>query len=177
MNVSELSNNLYRQAGVDAARLKQLQSARRSDRPESLGEEHGGPKFSAVLAELAEKHAPAVSASAASGETSASEKSSALSENQLRDILKKELSSSTISSDLVKALTDEDGNVSESLLDLILNDEEDEEVMDTLISTDPDAALNRMLTDRDVAQEYLSSSSGRNLMAAMAQRSLSGLVS
>ena len=49
--------------------------------------------------------------------------------------------------------------------------------MNTLINTDPDAALNRMLTDRDVAQEYLSSSSGRNLMAAMAQRSLSGLVS
>ena len=176
MNVSELSNNLYRQAGVDAARLKQLQSARRSDRPESLGEEHGsGPKFSAVLAELAEKHAPVVTDPAVDAEA-ASEKSAALSEKQLRDILKKELSSSEISSDLVKALTDEDGNVSDSLLDLILKDD-DEDEMNTLINTDPDAALNRMLTDRDVAQEYLSSSSGRNLMAAMAQRSLSGLVS
>ncbi len=178
MNVSELSNNLYRQAGVDAARLKQLQSARRSDRPESLGEEHGsGPKFSAVLAELAEKHAPAVTNPVSAGEASSSENSPALSEGQLRAILKKELSSSEISSDLVKALTDEDGNVSDSLLDLILNDEEEEDTMNTLVNTDPDAALNRMLTDRSVAQEYLSSSSGRNLMAAMAQRSLSGLVS
>ena len=177
MKVSELSNNLYRQAGVDAERIRRLQSTRRTDRPESLGEDRSeGPRFSAVLAELAQKHAPSALHASPSDGTSAAEDSPALSEKQLRAILKKELNSSEISSDLVKALTDEDGDISESLLDLILKDDDDDTDMETLLNNDPDAALNRMLTDRATAQEYLSSTSGRNLIAAMAQRSLSGLV-
>ena len=170
MNVSELSSSLYRQAGVDSRALRQLQSGRRTDRPENLGEDRSdGPHFSEVLAELAQKHAPAAMQSSA-------EEAAPLSDKQLRSILKKELRSSEISSDLVNALTDEDGKVSERLLDMILDDDDEDET-EALLNSDPDAALNRMLTDRATAQEYLSSASGRNLIATMAQRSLSGLIS
>ena len=176
MNVSDLSSQLYRKSGVDAAALQRLNSGRRADRPESLGEDRSeGPKFSQVLAELAEKHAPA---SLRATGTAEEESTPSLSETQIRGILKNALNSDSISSDIVKAFTDEDGNISDKLLDMILdNGDEDADEDASLFGGNTDAALDKMLTDRQTAQEYLSSQSGRNLIVAMANRSLSGLIS
>ncbi|MCR5250699.1 MAG: hypothetical protein K6E50_08855 [Lachnospiraceae bacterium] len=158
---------------MDAQALKRLNSGRRSDRPESLGEERSeGPHFSQVLAELAEKHAP--SSLRAAGEE---ESTPALSDKQIRGILKNALSSESISPDIVKALTDEDGRISEKLLDLIMESGDEDEDEAGLFGEDTDEALNKLLTDRLTAQEYLSSQSGRNLIVALADRSLSGLIS
>ncbi|MBR5421443.1 MAG: hypothetical protein IK115_09875 [Lachnospiraceae bacterium] len=175
MNVSDLSNNLYRQAGVDAANLRRLNVTRRSERTEALGEDRSeSPKFSQVLAELAEKHAPeAMKANAPAQEEGAF----SLTDSQMRAVLKKALQSDSISSDLVKALTDDDGNVSDSLLDMILGDDDDDSDLESMLGGDSTPSLDKMLTDTKTAQEYLSSTSGRRLIAAMADRSLSGLVS
>ena len=172
MTVAELSSTLYRQAGVDAAALRRLNSTRRTDGPAALGEDHGeGPKFSDVLAELAAKHMPAAAEVSTDSETAA-----ALSEKQISAVLKNALSSDTISSDLVNAFTD-----NPDLLDRVfaISSEDDDDNGDfggQLKDDDTNASLNKMLTDITTAQEYLSSSSGRELMVAMAQRSLSGLV-
>ncbi len=171
MTVSELSSSLYRQAGVDAAALRRLNSARRTDRPATLGEDHGeGPKFSDVLAELAAKHMPAAT------ETSAEKEAAALSEKQIGAVLKNALNSDTISSDLVNAFTD-DPDLLDRVFSISAEDDDDNELLsDIMKNEDTNVSLNKMLTDITTAQEYLSSSSGRELMVAMAQRSLSGLV-
>ena len=172
MTVSELSSSLYRQAGVDAAALRRLNSTRRTDAPAVLGEERSnGPKFSDVLAELAAKHMPAGAEVSADNVTAAT-----LSEKQISAILKNALSSDTISSDLVNAFTDDP-----DLLDRVFgmssdDDDDNDQLSDLMKNEDTNASLNKMLTDITTAQEYLSSSSGRELMVAMAQRSLSGLV-
>ncbi len=172
MNVSELSSALYRQAGVDAAALRRLNSTRRNDGPAALGEDHSeGPKFSDVLAQLAAKHMPAAADTAA--DTVAAP---ALSEKQIGAVLKNALSSDNISSDLVNALTD-DPDLLDKIFSMSSDDDDDNEYLsDMLKNDDTDGSLNKMLTDINTAREYLSSSSGRELMVAMAQRSLSGLV-
>lgn len=171
MTVSELSSSLYRRAGVDAASLRRLNSTRRTDRPATLGEDRSeGPKFSDVLAELAAKHMPAAT------EASAEKEAAALSEKQIGAVLKNALNSDTISSDLVNAFTD-DPDLLDRVFSISSDDEDDNELLsDIMKNEDTNVSLNKMLTDITTAQEYLSSSSGRELMVAMAQRSLSGLV-
>lgn len=171
MNVSELSLGLYRRAGVDAAALRRLNSSRRTDRPVTLGEDRSdGPKFSDVLAELAAKHMPAAS------EPSADKEAAALSEKQISAVLKNALSSDTISSDLVNAFTD-NPDLLDRIFSISTEEDDDNDQLGALMKNDDtNDSLNKMLTDISTAQEYLSSSSGRELMAAMAQRSISGLV-
>ena len=82
----------------------------------------------------------------------------------------------TISSDLVNAFTD-DPDLLDRVFSISSDDEDDNELLsDIMKNEDTNVSLNKMLTDITTAQEYLSSSSGRELMVAMAQRSLSGLV-
>ncbi len=186
MNVSELSQSLYSKAGVDAAALRRLNSTRRSDRPAALGEDHAdGPKFSDVLAKLAVKHAPASliqnTENLSGREVSAAEEQSdtknsvSLSDKQIGSILKNALNSGELSSDLVNALTD-DPDLLDQIFSLSPEDDDNEYLSDMLGGEDNNASLNRMLTDINTAREYLSSRSGRDLMVAMAQRSISGLV-
>lgn len=142
------------------------------DRSDTLGEDHSeGPKFSDVLAQLAAKHMPAADGGSADTSVSAS-----LSDKQMGAVLRNALNSDTISSDLVNAITD-DPDLLERIFSISSDDDDDNEYLsDLLKNDDTNASLNKMLTDINTAQEYLSSSSGRGVMVAMAQRSLSGLV-
>ncbi|MBR3305690.1 MAG: hypothetical protein IKI75_00380 [Lachnospiraceae bacterium] len=159
---------------MDAASLQRLNVTRRSEHSFTPAGDHSeGPVFSEVLASLAAKHAPAAL------KTTEEEAAPALSEKEMRTVLKSALNSDNISDDIVSALTDSSGNVSEDLLDMIFSgsDDDEDEILSSIMDGDSSNALDKALTDIHSAKEYLSSKSGRNLIAAMAQRSLSELVS
>ncbi len=100
-----------------------------------------------------------------------------ISTKEARNILRDALNSDEIPSDLLKLLTDDNGEISDSLLDLILAEDEEESTEDLGLGTgDVSDQLSSVLTDARQAQELLSTQSGRDLINAMAERSLAGLV-
>lgn len=101
-----------------------------------------------------------------------------LSSRDARRILREALNSEEIPSELLNLLTDDNGDFSDSLLDLILADDEEEEITDIpgLSEGDISDQLTSVLTDARQAQELLSTQSGRELINAMAERSIAGLI-
>ena len=123
-------------------------------------------------------------ASAATGGTSAASATEEAENNGLdlstkdaRKILRDALNSDSIPTELLTLLTDDDGDFSDDLLDLILAEDEEENTEDLgLGSEDVSDQLTSVLTDAKQAQELLSTQSGRDLISAMAERSIAGLV-
>ena len=178
MNVTELSSNLYSRAGVSSTDILSLRSTRRSDRPASLGADRSdGPHFSEVLAALTQKHQPqAVQTVARETAEAISEETPALSAKDARTLLRDALSADTLPDELVKALTNDSGEISDQLLDLIFQEDEEDELTDAFTSQSSTDTLNRILTDQREAQSYLTTQSGRDLMVALAQNSISSII-
>ncbi|MBR1471407.1 MAG: hypothetical protein IJ600_07175 [Lachnospiraceae bacterium] len=183
MNVTELSSNLYQRAGISSTDILKLRSTRRSDRPASLGADRSeGPRFSDVLAALTEKNRPqaasSVSERTVTTESEPDEPSApALTQKDARALLRDALNSETIPNELVSALSDDSGNLSDALLDLIFQEDDEENTDLSLMGeTSSSDTLNNILTDAQKAQSYLSSQSGRDLMVALAQNSISGII-
>jgi len=146
----------------------------------SVAERAGAATFADVQKENAiSRTAPRTAAAAGADAADADPKSSGpdLSTKEARQILRNALNSDEIPSDLLKLLTDDNGDISDALLDLILAEEE-EDSTDTPGLGDGDVSdqLTSVLTDAKQAQELLSTQSGRDLVNAMAERSLAGLV-
>ena len=113
-----------------------------------------------------------------------------LSEPELES-LRNSLNMKDLSPDVVNALTDDNGNIAEKLIDALLEpDDEKEDAsaqaaldkkdISSLVSGNKEdngtPELNKLLTDMNIAKEYLSSQSGRMLINAMADNMISGVV-
>ena len=177
MNVTELSSNLYHRAGISSTDILSLRSTRRSDRPASLGADRSdGPRFSEVLAALSDKHRPQATQNITSETESAPENAPALSASDARSLLREALNADTLPDELVKALTDDSGEISDQLLDLIFQEDSEEELTDAFTEKSSTDTLNSILTDAKTAQSYLTTQSGRDLMVALAQNSISNII-
>ena len=178
MNVTELSSNLYHRAGISSTDILSLRSTRRSDRPASLGADRSdGPQFSEVLAALTEKHQTATITAANTGEAAETQEAHALvSAKDARALLREALTADTLPDELVRALTDDSGEISDNLLDLIFREDEEEEASNPFTDPSSTDTLNSILTDAQKAQSYLTSQSGRDLMVALAQNSISSII-
>jgi hypothetical protein len=178
MNVTELSSNLYHRAGISSTDILNLRSTRRSDRPASLGVDRSdGPHFSEVLAALTEKHQPQAFQSAAPENTAElTEAAPALSVKDARSLLRDALNADSLPDELVRALTDDSGEISDKLLDLIFQEDEEDELTDAFTNPSSTDTINRILTDQREAQSYLTTQSGRDLMVALAQNSISSII-
>jgi hypothetical protein len=101
-----------------------------------------------------------------------------LSDSELSS-LRASLNADDLSSDVVNALTDSNGNIADALLDALLDnkdDESDQSPADSLSSAPSSSdSLNKLLTDTKLAQEYLSSSSGRTLINELANNMIAGV--
>ena len=120
----------------------------------------------------------AAQAAAPSEDTESAEKPGLdLSTKEARKILRDALNSDSVPSELVKLLSDDNGSFSDELLDLILRDDEEDATAELGLGTgDVSDELTSVLTDARQAQELLSTQSGRDLIAAMSERSIAGLV-
>ena len=178
MNVTELSSNLYHRAGISSTDILNLRSTRRSDRPASLGADRSeGPQFSEVLAALTEKHQPqALQSTTPETAEEPVEATPALSAKDARALLRDALNADTLPDELVKALTDDSGEISDKLLDLIFQEDEEDELTDAFANPSSTDTINRILTDQREAQSYLTTQSGRDLMVALAQNSISSII-
>lgn len=177
MNVTELSSNLYHRAGISSTDILSLRSTRRSDRPASLGADRSeGPQFSEVLAALTEKHRSQPVQAIAEGGEAVETEAAALSAKDARSLLRDALTADTLPDELVKALTDDSGEISDQLLDLIFQEDEDDALTDAFSTKSSTDTLNDILTDARTAQSYLTTQSGRDLMVALAQNSISGII-
>ena len=177
MNVTELSSNLYHRAGISSTDILNLRSTRRSDRPASLGVDRSeGPHFSEVLAALTEKHQPQAAQTITEDTEPATAETAALSAKEARSLLRDALNADTLPDELVKALTDDSGEISDQLLDLIFQEDEEDALTDAFANPSSTDTLNRILTDQREAQSYLTTQSGRDLMVALAQNSISSII-
>ena len=177
MNVTELSSNLYHRAGISSTDILSLRSTRRSDRPASLGADRSdGPRFSEVLAALSDKHRTPATQTTTSETEPALETAPTLSASDARSLLREALNADTLPDELVKALTDDSGEISDQLLDLIFQEDSEEELTDAFTAKSSTDTLNSILTDAKTAQSYLTTQSGRDLMVALAQNSISNII-
>ena len=176
MNATELSSNLYHRAGISSTDILSLRSTRRNDRPASLGADRSeGPQFSEVLAALTEKHQGQPAQNVGEDSGSAPE-TATLSAKDARSLLREALNADTLPDELVRSLTDDSGEISEDILDLIFQEEEEDELTNAFTTPSSTDTLNSILTDAQKAQSYLTTQSGRDLMVALAQNSISNII-
>ena len=194
MNVAELQTNVYNVAGLRNTDILRFRSypgkGRGLNSPEALGTTRS---FSEILSDHIEAGKKNVSAAQAYSEMSADTLKNfraELSEPELES-LRNSLNMKDLSPDVVNALTDDNGNIADKLIDALLEpDNEQEEAsaqaaldkkdISSLVSGNKDdngtPELNKLLTDMNLAKEYLSSQSGRMLINAMADNMISGVV-
>lgn len=194
MNVAELQTNVYNVAGLRNTDILRFRSypgkGSGLNSPEALGATRS---FSEILSDHIEAGKKNVSAAQAYSEMSADTLKNfraELSEPELES-LRNSLNMKDLSPDVVNALTDDNGNIAEKLIDALLEpDDEKEDVsaqaalgkkdISSLVSGNKEdngtPELNKLLTDMNLAKEYLSSQSGRMLINAMADNMISGVV-
>ena len=194
MNVAELQTNVYNVAGLRNTDILRFRSypgkGSGLNSPEALGATRS---FSEILSDHIEAGKKNVSAAQAYSEMSADTLKNfraELSEPELES-LRNSLNMKDLSPDVVNALTDDNGNIADKLIDALLEpDNEQEEAsaqaalnkkdISSLVSGNKDdngtPELNKLLTDMNLAKEYLSSQSGRMLINAMADNMISGVV-
>lgn len=194
MNVAELQTNVYNVAGLRNTDILRFRSypgkGSGLNSPEALGATRS---FSEILSDHIEAGKKNVSAAQAYSEMSADTLRNfraELSEPELES-LRNSLNMKDLSPDVVNALTDDNGNIADKLIDALLEpDNEQEEAsaqaalnkndISSLVSGNKDdngtPELNKLLTDMNLAKEYLSSQSGRMLINAMADNMISGVV-
>jgi len=194
MNVAELQTNVYNVAGLRNTDILRFRSypgkGSGLNSPEALGATRS---FSEILSDHIEARKKNVSAAQAYSEMSADTLKNfraELSEPELES-LRNSLNMKDLSPDVVNALTDDNGNIAEKLIDALLEpDDEKEDAsaqaalgkkdISSLVSGNKEdngtPELNKLLTDMNLAKEYLSSQSGRMLINAMADNMISGVV-
>ena len=194
MNVAELQTNVYNVAGLRNTDILRFRSypgkGSGLNSPEALGATRS---FSEILSDHIKAGKKNVSAAQAYSEMSADTLKNfraELSEPELES-LRNSLNMKDLSPDVVNALTDDNGNIADKLIDALLEpDNEQEEAsaqaalnkkdISSLVSGNKDdngtPELNKLLTDMNLAKEYLSSQSGRMLINAMADNMISGVV-
>ena len=194
MNVAELQTNVYNVAGLRNTDILRFRSypgkGSGLNSPEALGATRS---FSEILSDHIEAGKKNVSAAQAYSEMSADTLKNfraELSEPELES-LRNSLNMKDLSPDVVNALTDDNGNIAEKLIDALLEpDDEKEDAsaqaalgkndISSLVSGNKEdngtPELNKLLTDMNLAKEYLSSQSGRMLINAMADNMISGVV-
>ena len=194
MNVAELQTNVYNVAGLRNTDILRFRSypgkGSGLNSPEALGATRS---FSEILSDHIEAGKKNVSAAQAYSEMSADTLKNfraELSEPELES-LRNSLNMNDLSPDVVNALTDDNGNIAEKLIDALLEpDDEKEDAsaqaalgkkdISSLVSGNKEdngtPELNKLLTDMNLAKEYLSSQSGRMLINAMADNMISGVV-
>lgn len=194
MNVAELQTNVYNVAGLRNTDILRFRSypgkGSGLNSPEALGATRS---FSEILSDHIEAGKKNVSAAQAYSEMSADTLKNfraELSEPELES-LRNSLNMKDLSPDVVNALTDDNGNIAEKLIEALLEpDDEKEDAsaqaalgkkdISSLVSGNKEdngtPELNKLLTDMNLAKEYLSSQSGRMLINAMADNMISGVV-
>lgn len=194
MNVAELQTNVYNVAGLRNTDILRFRSypgkGSGLNSPEALGATRS---FSEILSDHIEAGKKNVSAAQAYSEMSADTLKNfraELSEPELES-LRNSLNMKDLSPDVVNALTDDNGNIAEKLIDALLEpDDEKEDAsaqaalgkkdISSLVSGNKEdngtPEFNKLLTDMNLAKEYLSSQSGRMLINAMADNMISGVV-
>ena len=178
MNVAELSTNVYQVAGLKNTDILQFRSY-----PGKLSASVTGNSetrsFSEILSDHVSKNTQNVSATQAYSDMSADAASAlkaSLSDTEL-DSLRASLNADDLAPDVVNALTDDNGNIAEALLDTLLNDTDNDDDNSSVLESYESSSdsLNKLLTDTKLAQEYLSSSSGRNLINELANNMIAGV--
>lgn len=193
MNVAELQTNVYNVAGLRNTDILRFRSypgkGSGLNSPEALGATRS---FSEILSDHIEAGKKNVSAAQAYSEMSADTLKNfraELSEPELES-LRNSLNMKDLSPDVVNALTDDNGNIADKLIDVLLDPDDKEDAsaqaaldkkdISSLVSGNKDdngtPELNKLLTDMNLAKEYLSSQSGRMLINAMADNMISGVV-
>ena len=194
MNVAELQTNVYNVAGLRNTDILRFRSYPGKGSGLNSSEALGATRsFSEILSDHIEAGKKNVSAAQAYSEMSADTLKNfraELSEPELES-LRNSLNMKDLSPDVVNALTDDNGNIADKLIDALLEpDNEQEEAsaqaalnkkdISSLVSGNKDdngtPELNKLLTDMNLAKEYLSSQSGRMLINAMADNMISGVV-
>ncbi|SCY23113.1 hypothetical protein SAMN02910370_01772 [Lachnospiraceae bacterium XPB1003] len=193
MNVAELQTNVYNVAGLRNTDILRFRSypgkGSGLNSPEALGATRS---FSEILSDHIEAGKKNVSAAQAYSEMSADTLKNfraELSEPELES-LRNSLNMKDLSPDVVNALTDDNGNIADKLIDVLLDPDDKEDAsaqaaldkkdISSLVSGNKEdngtPELNKLLTDMNLAKEYLSSQSGRMLINAMADNMISGVV-
>ena len=193
MNVAELQTNVYNVAGLRNTDILRFRSypgkGSGLNSPEALGATRS---FSEILSDHIEAGKKNVSAAQAYSEMSADTLRNFradLSEPELES-LRNSLNMKDLSPDVVNALTDDNGNIADKLIDVLLDPDDKEDAsaqaaldkkdISSLVSGNKEdngtPELNKLLTDMNLAKEYLSSQSGRMLINAMADNMISGVV-
>ena len=180
MNVAELSTNVYQVAGLKNTDILQFRSYPGKPSASVTGNTETR-SFSEILSDHVSKNTQTVSAAQAYSNMStdaASALRASLSDSELSS-LRASLNADDLSSDVVNALTDSNGNIADALLDALLDnkdDESDQSPADSLSSAPSSSdSLNKLLKDTKLAQEYLSSSSGRTLINELANNMIAGV--
>ncbi len=180
MNVAELSTNVYKVAGIKDTDILQFRSYPGKPSASVTGASETR-SFSEILSDHVSKNTQNVSATQVYSDMStdaASALRASLSDSEL-DSLRASLNADDLSSDVVNALTDSNGNIADALLDALLDNrdnEKDQSPADSLSSGQSSSdSLNKLLTDTKLAQEYLSSSSGRSLINELANNMIAGV--
>ncbi|MCR5210683.1 MAG: hypothetical protein K6C99_10765 [Lachnospiraceae bacterium] len=194
MNVAELQTNVYNVAGLGNTDILRFRSypgkGSGLTSPEALGVTRS---FSEILSDHIDASKKNISAAQAYSEMSADTLKSFRAELSGPELesLRNSLNMKDLSPDVVNALTDDNGNIADKLIDALLEpDNEQEEAsaqaalnkkdISSLVSGNKEdngtPEINKLLTDMNLAKEYLSSQSGRMLINAMADNMISGVV-
>ena len=178
MNVAELSTNVYQVAGLKNTDILQFRSYPGKPSASVTGNSETR-SFSEILSDHVSKNTQSVSATQAYSDMSADAASAlkaSLSDTEL-DSLRASLNADDLAPDVVNALTDDNGNIAEALLDTLLNDTDNDDDNSSVLESYESSSdsLNKLLTDTKLAQEYLSSSSGRTLINELANNMIAGV--
>ena len=192
MNVAELQTSVYNVAGLRNTDILRFRSypgkGNGLTSPEALGTARS---FSEILSDHIDAGRKNLTVDKAYTDMSADTIQrfrAELSEPEL-ETLRNSLNSKELSPDVVNALTDDNGNIADKLIDALLDNDDEESSATTALDknaisslasgNDKDTGtseLNKLLTDMNLAKEYLSSQSGRTLINAMADNMISGVV-